>query len=213
MRSTKPATPKASAKDKIVQAALAVIRSKGYAATSLDDLCAAAGVTKGAFFHHFANKEALAIAAAEHWSQTTGDFFAGAPYHAAADPLDRVLGYIDFRKAILTGEVPQFTCLVGTMVQEVYATCPEIRDACDASITGHAAEVEADIAEAMKRHRIRADWTARSLALHTQAVLQGAFILAKTKGSAEIAAASVDHLRRYVELLFRPAIHKGKETS
>ncbi|HVY57657.1 MAG TPA: TetR/AcrR family transcriptional regulator, partial [Xanthobacteraceae bacterium] len=128
-------------------------------------------------------------------------------------PLDRVLGYIDFRKAILIGKVPEFTCLVGTMVQEVYATCPEIRDACDASISGHAAEIEADIAEAMKRHRIRADWTARSLALHTQAVLQGAFILAKAKGSADIAAASVDHLRRYVELLFRPAMHKGRETS
>lgn len=49
-------------------------------------------------------------------------------------------------------------------------------------------------------------WTAASLALHTQAVLQGAFILAKAKAkaknSAEIAAESVDHLRRYIELLF-----------
>jgi TetR/AcrR family transcriptional repressor of nem operon len=96
-------------------------------------------------------------------------------------------------------------------VQEVYETCPEIRDACDASISGHAAEVEADIAEAMDRHGIRGDWTARSLALHTQAVLQGAFILAKAKGNAEIAAACVDHLRRYVELLFQPAIRSGKE--
>ncbi|MEO6292178.1 MAG: hypothetical protein ABIO88_06100 [Burkholderiaceae bacterium] len=49
---------------------------------------------------------------------------------------------------------------------------------------------------------IQADWTAESLALHTQAVLQGAFILAKAKGSAPIAADSVDHLRRYVEMLF-----------
>ena len=99
------------------------------------------------------------------------------------------------------------------MVQEVYETYPEIRDACDAAISGHAAKVEADIAEAMKLHDIRADWTARSLALHTQAVLQGAFILAKAKHSADIAAASVDHLRRYVELLFLPAMRKGKETS
>ena len=49
------------------------------------------------------------------------------------------------------------------------------------------------------------DWTARSLALHTQAVLQGAFILAKAKGTADMAADSVDHLRRYIELLFRSA--------
>jgi TetR/AcrR family transcriptional repressor of nem operon len=212
--STEPAAerPIASARQKLLDAALSVIRTKGYAATTLDELCAEAGVAKGSFFHHFKNKEALGVAAAEYWSETTGAFFEAAPYHRHADPLDRVLGYIDFRKAILTGKVPEFTCLVGTMVQEVYETYPKIRDACDASISGHAAKVEADIAEAMKRHGIRANWTARSLALHTQAVLQGAFILAKAKDSADIAAASVDHLRRYVELLFRPAIRKGKET-
>jgi TetR/AcrR family transcriptional regulator, transcriptional repressor for nem operon len=202
----------ASARKKLLDAALSVIRTKGYAATTLDDLCAEAGVAKGSFFHHFKNKEALGVAAAEYWSETTGAFFDAAPYHRHSDPLDRVLGYIDFRKAILTGKVPEFTCLVGTMVQEVYVTNPEIRDACDASISGHAAKVEADIAEAMKRHGIRANWTARSLALHTQAVLQGAFILAKAKDSPDIAAASVDHLRRYVELLFRPTMRKGKET-
>jgi len=205
--------PTASARQKLLNAALSVIRIKGYAATTLDELCAEAGVAKGSFFHHFKNKEALGVAAAEYWSETTGAFFEAAPYHRHADPLDRVLGYIDFRKAILTGKVPEFTCLVGTMVQEVYETYPEIRDACDASISGHAAKVEADIAEAMKRHGIRANWTARSLALHTQAVLQGAFILAKAQDSADVAAASVDHLRRYVELLFRPAMRKGKETA
>jgi TetR/AcrR family transcriptional repressor of nem operon len=62
----------------------------------------------------------------------------------------------------------------------------------------------------MKRYRIRGPWTAESLALHTQAVLQGAFILAKSKGNAAVAEASIDHLRRYVELLFgRP----GKKAS
>ena len=202
----------ASARKKLLDAALSAIRTKGYSATTIDELCAEAGVAKGSFFHHFKTKEALAVTVAEYWSDTTGALFAAAPYHRHADPLDRVLGYIDFRKAILAGRVPEFTCLVGTMVQEVYATHPEIRDACDASISGHAAAVEADIAEAMKRHGIRADWTARSLALHTQAVLQGAFILAKAKGSADIAAATVDHLRRYVELLFHPATRKGKET-
>jgi TetR/AcrR family transcriptional regulator, transcriptional repressor for nem operon len=203
----------AMARQKLLDAALSVVRTKGYAATTIDELCAKAGVAKGSFFHHFKNKEALAIAAADYWSEMTGAFFEAAPYHQHADPLNRILGYIDFRKAILTGKISEFTCLVGTLVQEAYETCPAIRKACDASISGHAAKVEADIAEAIKRHGIRADWTARSLAFHTQAVLQGAFILAKAKGGAEIAAASVDHLRRYIELLFQATTRKGKETS
>jgi TetR/AcrR family transcriptional regulator, transcriptional repressor for nem operon len=205
--------PMAAARRKLLDTALSVIRTKGYAATTIDELCAAAGVAKGSFFHHFKNKEALGVAAADYWSELTGAFFAAAPYHKHADPLDRVLGYIDFRGAILTGRVPEFTCLVGTMVQEVYETCPEIRAACDESISNHAAKVEADIGEAMARHRIRADWTAQSLALHTQAVLQGAFILAKAKGNADVAAASVDHLRRYIEFLFQPPTRRERKPS
>ena len=207
------ATPqkRPSARDKILAAALGVIRTKGYAATSVDDLCAASGVTKGAFFHHFRSKDDLAVAAADHWSASTGELFAAAPYQAHADPLDRVLGYIDFRKAILTGRVADFTCLVGTMVQETYDSHPAIREACARSIIGHAEKIEADIAAAMKARGIKGKWTARSLALHTQAVLQGAFILAKATGGPEIAAQSIDHLRRYVEMLFSRRTRQTKE--
>jgi len=193
---------KPSAREKILEAALNLIRAKGYAATSVDDLCAAAGVTKGAFFHHFASKEDLAVKAADYWSETTSAFFAAAAYHDRADPLDRVLGYIDFRKALLKGAIPEFTCLVGTMVQEAYESHPAIREAVDRSISTHAAKVEGDIAEAMRLRGLDANWTAESLALHAQAVLQGAFVLAKAKGAAAIAVDSVDHLRRYIELLF-----------
>lgn len=193
---------KSDARSKLLDAALAMVRAKGFSATSLDDLCRHAGVTKGAFFHHFASKEALGIAAADYWSKMTGSLFAEAPYHQFDDPLDRVLGYIDYRKALLQGGVADFTCLVGTMVQESYDTSPDIRVACDRSISEHAEKVEADISEAMAKYGIEAEWTASSLALHTQAVLQGAFILAKAKGGPAIAAESIDHLRRYVEFLF-----------
>lgn len=205
-------TAKPSARNKILGSALAVIRTKGYAATSVDDLCAAAGVTKGAFFHHFRSKEDLAVAAADFWSETTGALFASAPYHAHRDPLDRVLGYIDFRKAILIGDIPEFTCLAGTMVQETYASNPAIRDACARAILTHAEKVEPDIAAAIAQRRLAPSWTAKSLALHMQAVLQGAFILAKAHGGAQVAAESIDHLRRYVELLFQTPKHQEDAT-
>jgi TetR/AcrR family transcriptional regulator, transcriptional repressor for nem operon len=89
------------------------------------------------------------------------------------------------------------------MVQEVYASHPDIARACEACICGHAATLEVDIAAARKRYRIRASWTAASLALHTQAVVQGAIILAKAKGGAAVATESIEHLRRYIELLFK----------
>ena len=198
----KTAERRTNAREALLNAAFSVIRKNGYSATSVDELCRAASVTKGAFFHHFKTKDDLAVAAADHWSTVTGALFAGAPYHEHEDPLDRFLGYIDFRRMLLQGAVPEFTCLVGTMVQEAYDAHHDIRDACRNSIVGHAGKLVPDIAEAMERHGVEGDWTAESLALHTQAVLQGAFILAKATDGPGRAVESVDHLRRYVELLF-----------
>ncbi len=197
-----PAKAKRSAKDKLLDAAVHVVRQKGYAATSVDDLCEAAGVTKGAFFHHFESKEALAVAAAAYWSDFTTEFFNSARYQQLTDPLDRLLGYVDFRRDILRGKIEDFTCLVGTMVQEAYESSPKIRKACDASISRHAAAVARDIAAAKKLYAPNATWSPEELALFTQVVVQGSFILAKAKHGPKAAEASILHLRRYIEFLF-----------
>jgi TetR/AcrR family transcriptional regulator, transcriptional repressor for nem operon len=209
-RLTKHDPERGDARTRLLEAARDVIRTRGFAATTVEDVCRKAGVTKGAFFHHFDSKQALGIAAAAYWAETTSAFFAEAPYHDHADPLDRLLGYIEFRKTIIDGDLAEFTCLVGTMTQEVYASYPAIRDACAASIFGHAATIEPDIQAAMTARGIKARWTAASLALHTQAVLQGAFILAKAAGDRHFARDSVDHLARYVGLLFEPGGHKSQ---
>jgi TetR/AcrR family transcriptional repressor of nem operon len=189
-------------KTRLLDAAMHVIRAKGYSATRIEDVCDEAGLTKGSFFHHFSGKEDLALASADYWIEGTSAFFVAAPYHAAADPLDRLLAYVDFRKSLLLGDLQDFTCLAGTMVQEVYDTHPAIREACNRSITLHAATLVPYIQEAMQERGMRPEWTAESLALYTQATIQGAFILAKAKHNRDVAAATLDHLRHYLELLF-----------
>lgn len=197
--------PIESARAKLLNAALTVVRRTGYEAMRVDDLCQVAGVSKGAFFHHFKSKEELGIATARHWHDVTAPFFAAAPYHSYDDPLDQLIAYIDFRRQIISGAIPDFTCVVGTMVQEVHERYPSIRDACFQTIDRHADTVLAIIVAAKIRHAPRATWSPESLALHTQAVIQGAFILAKAQNKAEIAKDSILHLRRYVELLFHYA--------
>ncbi len=189
-------------RERILNASLKLVRQKGFGATRIDDICAEAGVTKGAFFHHFKDKEAMGVAAANYWSVVTGGFFAAAPYHLAADPLDRFLGYIDFRIAILEGEPADFTCFVGTTVQEIHEASAAIKQACADSIFNHAETLVPDIAAAQEMHCPGAAFSPESLAQFTQAALQGAFILAKATGKAETAIEMARHLRRYVELLF-----------
>ena len=193
---------------KLLNAALYIIRAKGYSAARIDDICAAAGLTKGSFFHHFKSKEDLALAAAEHFSSFANKVFATAPYQHLTDPLERVLGYVDFRRSILQGELPEYTCLLGTMVQETYDTHPRICEACDRIIRAHSASLVPDIQAAIRKYGVRSNWTAESLADYTQAVIQGAFILAKSRHSSDVAAATLDHLRRYLKILF---VHSPSE--
>ena len=190
----------------LLEAAFTVIRTKGYAATTVDDVCAKAELSKGAFFHHFSSKEEMAVAAAQHWSEVTGAVFETASYHDAADPLERLLNYVAFRKQLIQGELPDFTCFVGTMAQEVYETSEAIRQACWTSISGHAETLVSDIEAALNQYRITETFTAESLALHIQAVIQGAFILAKASGNPQQAVESLDHLQRYIRLLFSPTM-------
>ena len=195
----------ASARDKLLEAGVKLVRQQGFAGTSIDRLCSEAGVTKGAFFHHFASKEALGVALADYWSSSTGAFFAAAPYHHHADPAARVLGYIDLRIELIAGPVESFSCVAGTMVQEAFLSSEPIRTACNSSILGNAAALEGDLAAAITQSGA-SGVTARSLARHIQAVIQGAFVLAKARGGAGAAAGAREHLlhlRRYLEMLLQ----------
>lgn len=205
MASRSPVSPPGQGvKVRLVEAAMSIVRQKGYSATSIDDLCKAAGVTKGAFFHHFASKEALAVEGAAQWTARAEQLiFTAAPWTRIEDPLERLLAHIDFRLAMIDGPAEAFTCFVGTMVQETFASNDAIRAACDLSISTYANRLAEDIQLAIETYGIRDGVTALDLAYHIQAVLQGAFIVAKAKGDPAIARASVTHLKRYVEMLFK----------
>lgn len=200
MPSDPPSRP--DARTALLDAALTLVRRQGWAATSIDQLCRAAHVTKGAFFHHFVSKEALGVAAARHWGAVTTPLFAGADYHHHPDPLARIFGYLDFRDALARGPLEQITCFAGTTVQETFASSDPIRAACGEVIAEHAQRLAEDFRAALAARPPAEPADADSLALYTQSVLQGGFVVSKAMGSNAPLLEAIAHLRRYLSLLF-----------
>jgi TetR/AcrR family transcriptional repressor of nem operon len=198
-----PPTTRGSARKRLIEAAHTLVRRQGWSATSVDQICTAAGVTKGAFFHHFVSKEALGVAAAQAWTdRAAAHIFDNASLTAIEDPLERVLAHIDLRAALIAGVAEDYTCFVGTIVQETFATSDPLRSAGQASLAAYSERLAADIDQALDRYGSTVPVNSQSLAYFVQAVLQGAFVLAKGQGEPSVARQSIAHLRRYVEMLF-----------
>lgn len=54
-------------RERLMQAALASFAERGYDATGVAEICQRAGVSKGAFYYHFASKQALFLALLDQW--------------------------------------------------------------------------------------------------------------------------------------------------
>jgi len=75
-----PATP---LRERLIQAAIAVFAERGYNGTTVDDIVAAAGSSKGAFYFYFPNKEGLFLAIVEDFATSLASAIAGAVSQAS----------------------------------------------------------------------------------------------------------------------------------
>jgi len=57
-------------RSKILTSAIKLFSNRGYNAASVDDICTEAGISKGAFYHHFKSKQDLFLALLDVWLQT-----------------------------------------------------------------------------------------------------------------------------------------------
>jgi TetR/AcrR family transcriptional repressor of nem operon len=188
-------------KQKLLDAAQSLMLAKGYAATSVDEVCEAARLTKGSFFHYFDSKEHLGKLVAEHFFSARQQQFLSAPFHQKKDPRDRVLGYVDFLIDMSRDARGAKGCLLGMFVQELSETHPRIRSVCAACLDEQAEFLQKDLEQAKTKYTPRARWSPQDLADHLIAVMQGAIILAKAKQDRKLIEASLLHVKAYLHSL------------
>jgi TetR/AcrR family transcriptional repressor of nem operon len=195
------AAPDSRTRQQLLDAAQELMLTKGYTATSVEEICAAAGLTKGSFFHYFDGKEHLGSLLAERFYTAWRQLSASAPFRRKKDPLERVFGHVDF--FIAMSRNPAWKgCLLGTFVQELSETHPRIRLVCAACLDQLAYNFKRDLEEAKAKYAPGARWSLQGLAEHFLAVAQGAIILAKARQDRRVFEDSLVHFKDYLKKLF-----------
>jgi TetR/AcrR family transcriptional regulator, transcriptional repressor for nem operon len=188
------------AREKILGAGIDLFRRNGYVATTVDEICGRAGVTKGAFFHHFESKEALAEACLRQWDVGSAAMHEGASYRSIEDPVEKVLGCLDFYIALF-GDPDLFkSCLAGTTVQEVSETHPALREAAHACFLHWQERFRALLDDACRSTHQELDTA--SLAALFMATIQGSLVLYKASRDDSVIRGNLEHVREYMRTQF-----------
>jgi TetR/AcrR family transcriptional repressor of nem operon len=196
-------------KRKLVDAGVKLMRASGYNATTVDDICADAGVTKGGFFHYFKSKDDIARAAVTRFFEEKENHYETAAFRKLADPLDRVFGRLDYVKESV-GPKDHVTkgCLIGVLAQELAFTNPGIRDLCQNFFSRMVRDFSHDLAEAKAAHAPGAKFDPKGLAQLYLAIVQGSLLLAKIAGANEVLRDNIEEFRSHLKFLFSLADKK-----
>ena len=191
-------------KARLLDAAQALMLEKGFTATTVDEICEAAKLTKGSFFHYFESKDQLGKELLERFcasGQQLHQGFCG----KETDPLKRVYAYVDGAMKLAADPVMGKGCLLGLFAQELADTNPAIREVCCEGFKVWATHFGKELARAKARYAPRAAFDPKELAEHLIAIMEGSMILGKARGNMKVMAQNLRHFRAYLEQVFEGA--------
>ncbi len=197
-------------RQRILDVAQEAILAKGFDATSIEEIVAAVDITKGGFFYHFADKNALAHALLERYSAEEEALFQGLFTRAAElndDPLHIMLIALKLLAEMLTDlEQSHPGCLVATACYQERLFNKQVRDLNRKAMLSwrHKFRAQFDRIAALYPPRDAVDLD--DLSDMASGVLEGGIVLSKALGDPKALAKQVILFRSYVKLLFSPRI-------
>jgi TetR/AcrR family transcriptional repressor of nem operon len=171
----------AETRERLIGATVTLMLRQGYAATSVDDICSEAGVTKGSFFHHFENKEAIGKAAVEWWGAFGTALYAEAWKEVDLDPLDQIRRFFGIMIGFTEREDQVCTCMVGMMSQELAQTHPAMRGECARQLELWTANCARMLAAAKEKHAPEAPFDPEAVAWYLNSLWQGSMLIGKVE--------------------------------
>ena len=193
-------------RERILDSAERLMIDRGFAATTVDAVLAGAGATKGAFFHHFASKAALARSLVERYAAADvavlEDFMMRAEAESN-DPAEQVITFVRlFEEAAEELASMQPGCLYVSYIYEKQLFDDGTNDAIVDAVLTWRERLRAKLEAASTAHPPRVGVELGSLADQVFTIFEGGFILARTMRDPTHLRSQLTHLRHYLELLF-----------
>jgi TetR/AcrR family transcriptional repressor of nem operon len=192
---------KTTTRDKVIQAAMELMRNRGYAATTVDDIVKEAGVAKGSVYHAFKSKEELAIASLSDFVAKGQRILADGPYLEIEDPVERALGFLRHIED-KSSQLWSHGCLLGSIAIEVADSYPAVIRQIDRLFNQLETGMASIFAPALEAQGVT-EVTAQDLSVHLLAVIEGSIIAAKSHSRPQYLQDGIRQYRRYLELLLK----------
>jgi TetR/AcrR family transcriptional repressor of nem operon len=195
-------------REKILNTAQAMVLERGFSGMSVDSMIEALGMTKGAFFHHFKNKNELAVDLIERYAAMDLQFFDECQVRAdklSNDPLQRVLiiiGLYEESFAKLTDPYPG--CLLASYIYELHHFDKSIVNSINEVFLKWRSVLTHRFEKISRRYPPKGEVNYPALADEFTVIIEGAFIMSKSLHEPQIVADQLQHYKRYIELLFNP---------
>ncbi|ABE50845.1 TetR/AcrR family transcriptional regulator [Methylobacillus flagellatus] len=177
----------ASTRERILHIARDLIFARGFSAMSIDMICGQAGITKGGFFHHFPNKEALGEAVLQQFWQDALARQRQILESAYPTKLDQLAAYLE--DAISTYQDPQFSqgCMLAIFTMGLAETNPRLFQVSQEYFQDWRGQL-IDMLSQVKEEQHLAAFDETAWAELYIATLEGALLLAKAMGDTKVTA-------------------------
>ena len=198
----------AETRKRILDAAQAMILSRGYAGTSLDGLISSLGLTKGAFFHHFDSKSDLARHLIRRFADDGTSLFRDIYARArklSDDPLQQLLIIIGLYGELFEGLTEPYPgCLLAAYVYELQLFDDDLKPIINEEFLLVRQELGALIDRIKLRYPPRAKVDSMALADMFNSTFEGSFVLSKSLNEPELTLQQLQLFKTLIESLFRP---------
>jgi TetR/AcrR family transcriptional regulator, transcriptional repressor for nem operon len=171
---------------------------QGYKATSLSDITSATGLSKGAIYGHFLNKEALEEQALDYLASQVFEIMRAKikAQHTAGDKLRAVFAYF---KSYLQNPPIEGGCPILNAAIEVDDAHPSLKVRVRGNMEVLKASVATILQNGITRGQLRSDLPVQGFTAIIIASLEGAIMLGKLSGTADDLLAVVAHLEQTLQ--------------